>query len=356
MKRFFRWSMALAGVVLLYLLLWPTPVDAVAWTVPPETHLPTNQQLAAVTRQNLPEGYGPEDVAIDAQGRVYGGLQDGQIMRHDPATQLWETFANTGGRPLGLHFDAEGNLIVCDAYKGLLAVDPLGNISVLTTEYAGVPFRFTDDVDIDTNGIIYFTDASFKFYQPEWKLDAMEHRPNGRLMTYNPKTGVTSLLMDQLCFANGVALSPAEDFVLVNETWNYRVLRYWLKGEKQGTHDVFIEHLPGYPDGISCDGEGIFWLALPSVRNGLLDNLSEKPFLRKVISRLPAFFHPKPKRFAFFLGINLDGTVVYNLQEPTGQPFAMITSVEAWGGRLYLGSLHEPAYAVIDLNKLTPVQ
>ena len=61
-----------------------------------------------------------------------------------------------------------------------------------------------------------------------------------------------------LCFANGVALAPDESFALVNETWNYRVLRYWLTGDKKDTWDVFIDNLPGFPDNISSNGKGTF--------------------------------------------------------------------------------------------------
>lgn len=331
------------------LLFWPTPVDPVSWEVPATIEQPLNTKLGSAQRIDLPDGYGPEDVALDEQGRVYGGLQDGRIVRHDPATDQWDTFADTDGRPLGLHFDAQQNLIVCDAYKGLLSIDTDGNISVLSTEHNGLPFVFTDDLDIASDGKIYFTDASFKFGQKDWKLDAIEHRPNGRLLVYHPDTGKTELLLKDLYFANGVAVSPDDAFVLVNETWTYRVLRYWLKGPKQGTHDVFIDQLPGYPDGISCDDQGRFWLAIPSVRNALLDNLAEKPLMRKVVARLPRAFHPKPIRYAFVLGLDAEGQVTHNLQEPEGNPFAMITSVETIGNRLYLGSLHEPAYAYWDI-------
>ncbi len=80
---------------------------------------------------------------MDSQGRVYGGTQDGKIMRLLPDGQL-EVFAETKGRPLGLQFDKKENLIVCDAYKGLLSIDPQGKIKVLATSADGVLFKFTD--------------------------------------------------------------------------------------------------------------------------------------------------------------------------------------------------------------------
>src|SRR5690606_20170232 len=118
-----------------------------------------------------------------------------------------ETFVSTGGRPLGMDFDAGGNLIVADAYKGLLRIDPAGKIEVLASEAEGVPFAFTDDLDIASDGRIYFTDASSRFQQPDYLLDLLEGRPYGRLMVHDPASGQTEVLLKDLYFANGVALS-----------------------------------------------------------------------------------------------------------------------------------------------------
>ena len=97
-------------------------------------------------------------------------------------------FARTDGRPLGLHFDANGHLIVADSEKGLLSVDPSGVVAVLATEHGGKPFGVTDDLEVGPDGVIYFSDASWKFPFSGYKLDLMEHRPNGRLLAYYPST------------------------------------------------------------------------------------------------------------------------------------------------------------------------
>lgn len=66
------------------------------------------------------------------------------------------------GRPLGLRFDKKtGDLYIADAYFGLLKVGPEGGLATpLTTEAEGVPLRFTNDLDIDEEGNVYFTDSS----------------------------------------------------------------------------------------------------------------------------------------------------------------------------------------------------
>ena len=125
MKRILLTLFALLVVLVAYLLAWPVPIEPIAWTpsVPPalDGDYAPNRYLADVERIDLPSGYGPEDVAVDSLGRIYGGLQDGRIVRMTPDGAAAETFADTGGRPLGLAFDGAGNLIVADAFKGLLS-------------------------------------------------------------------------------------------------------------------------------------------------------------------------------------------------------------------------------------------
>src|SRR5262249_5930564 len=148
-----------------------------------------------------------------------------------------------------------------------------------------------------------------------FKADVIESQPNGRFLAYDPKTKTTRVLLDKIAFANGVAVSPDQTFVLVNETGRYRVHRVWLSGPKQGQSDIFIDNLPGFPDGISSNGKDKFWLALVTPRDATLDKLLPHPFLRKIVMRLPAFLQPAPKRYSFVLGLDMNGRVVANLQD-----------------------------------------
>src|SRR6266404_1519895 len=240
----------LVVLLIVYLLVFPVPISPVAWN-PPAAPLLTgqyqqNSRLAGVERILLGTGdprpgagFGPEDVAIDAEGRLYAGLDDGRIMRLQADGTRPEEFSNTRGRPLGLIFDGNGNLIVADAIKGLLSIARNGSVSVLTKEADGLPFACTNDLDVARDGTIYFTDASSKFPLTNFTADILEHGGNGRLLAYDPKTKTTRTLMKDLCFANGVAVSPDQTFLLVVETGAYRVHRVWLIGPKQGQSEVF---------------------------------------------------------------------------------------------------------------------
>ncbi|TNE62087.1 MAG: SMP-30/gluconolactonase/LRE family protein [Alphaproteobacteria bacterium] len=345
----------LAALVVLWLWLAPAKLDPVAWNPPKSAGLvgllAANDRLEGAEVISLKDGHGPEDVAVDAEGRIYGGLQDGRIIRLSPDGLVQETFATIdGGRPLGLHFDAQGNLIVCDAYKGLLSVAPDGSITVLATETDGRPFKFTDDVDIASDGKIYFSDASDTYSQPDYRLDILEARAHGRLLVHDPATGETRTLMDGLYFANGVALSQDESFVLVNETGRYRISRYWLKGDKAGNSDIFVDNLPGFPDDISANRTGTFWLAIPSPRNPKIDDAHPKPWLKKIYSKLPTWMQPSAIKRGIVLGLNEAGAITQVYHDGDGNPVYMVTSAEQVGDMLYLGSLDAPQIVRLTLD------
>ncbi|UTW08505.1 SMP-30/gluconolactonase/LRE family protein [Pseudomonas benzenivorans] len=326
----------------LYLAITPSPIEPLAWQAPPAPVmtgvLEPNDTLMKAELLGKGHVQGPEDSAVDAQGLVYSGLHDGRIVRIAADGRV-EPFAYTGGRPLGMDFDAAGNLIVADAYKGLLSIDPQGQIRVLATEAAGVPFRFTDDLDIAADGTIYFSDASSRFAQPDYLLDLLEARPHGRLLSYRPASGETRVLLEDLYFANGVALSADEDFVLVNETYRYRITRYWLKGDKAGSADTFIDNLPGLPDNLQGDGAGTFWVALPTPRKADADFLHRHPWLKAQLAKLPRALWPKPIDYGLVIALNERGEIVRSLHDASGSHLRMVTSAKPVGDYLYLGSL-----------------
>lgn len=333
------------GVALAYLLFAPVPITPSAWT-PPATPPLTGQyeqntRLAPVEKLSVGDGHKPEDVALDTQGRIYAGLEDGRIMQLQADGTQPRVFANTQGRPLGMAFDRSGNLIVADAIRGLLSVSPAGEIKVLATEADGVKFGCLNDLDIGADGTIYFSEASYKYPMSQFTSDVLEHQPNGRLMALDPQTQTPRTLLRGIYFANGVAVSPDQSFVLVAETGKYRVRRYWLKDPKEGMDDTFIDNLPGFPDGISSNGTDKFWLALVTPRQALFDKLLPHPFLRKIVFRLPKAIQPAPERYSFVIALDSQGRVTQNLQNGSSDCYAQIANVLERDNKLYFGSIGE---------------
>jgi sugar lactone lactonase YvrE len=357
MKRGYALLLILPALAAVYLLAWPTRVDPARWTPPPpvaaDGPYAYNERLKDVQRLAVGVGRGPEGIAVDAAGRVYAGYEDGRVIFMPPSGASYTEIANTGGRPLGLAFGPDGGVVVADARKGLLLLGGKPEPIVLSTTADGLPYMFPDDVDdakLDKH--VYFSDASSKFGLKDYLDDVLEHRPNGRLLSYDVESRETRVLLKDLYFANGVAVGPDDSYVLVNETTAYRITRYWLKGEKAGTHDVFADKLPGFPDNLSYNGRDRFWVAIASPRDALLEGLADGIFLRKVAARLPGFLQPRPARHSWVLGFDRDGRLVANLQYKGSDAYAPITSVEERGPWLYFGSLSEPAIGRIPLNRI----
>ncbi|MGW8461277.1 SMP-30/gluconolactonase/LRE family protein [Pseudomonas sp. CLCA07] len=351
----FRHLLALLLIALCaFLLLFPTKVQPVAWNPPLAPSLTSgvyadNQRLKGVERVGPADIEGPEALLLDSDTLITG-LHDGRLIRTSIDGKETKVLADTGGRPLGLARHPNGLLVIADAVKGLLSLDAQGQLIPLATTAGDVSFGFTDDVAIDSSGhFAYFSDASSRWGYGKDGEAIIEHGGDGRLLRYDFQTGKTTVLLDKLEFANGVTLGPDDSFVLVNETGAYRISRYWLTGPKAGTHDLFIDNLPGLPDNLSFNGRDRFWVALYAPRSGLLDRTAPHPFVRKMIARAMTVL-PKPvEKRAFALGLDLDGKVIANLQDASTGNYSPITTVREYGDWLYFGSLKAKNMARLPL-------
>ena len=341
-------------LVIGFLLLMPTKVQPVAWKPPPAPSLSEgayaeNQRLKAAKQVGPGDIDGPEALLLEGDFLITG-LHDGRLLRSSLDGKQRQVLSDTGGRPLGLARHPNGLLVIADGVKGLLSLDAQGRLTALTTEANGVPFGFTDDVAIDQSGhYAYFSDASSRWGYGHDGEAIIEHGGDGRLLRYDFQSGKTSVLLDKLEFANGVTLGPEDAYVLVNETGAYRISRYWLSGPKAGTHDLFIDNLPGLPDNLACNGSNRFWVALYAPRSALLDGTAGHPWVRKVIVRALTVL-PKPvEKRGFVLGLDLQGKVVANLQDASSGNYSPITTAREYGDWLYLGSLKASHMARLPL-------
>ncbi|MCU0117494.1 SMP-30/gluconolactonase/LRE family protein [Pseudomonas sp. B2M1-30] len=349
-----RHGVLLLVIVLGFLLLMPTRVEPVAWTPQPAPSLSEgvyadNQRLKAAVKVGPSDIEGPEALLLE-NDLLITGLHDGRLIQSSLDGQQRKVLADTGGRPLGLARHPNGLLVIADGVKGLLSLDAQGRLIPLTTEANGLPFGFTDDVAIDKSGhYAYFSDASSRWgYGHDFEA-IVEHGGDGRLLRYDFQTGKTTVLLDHLQFANGVTLGPDDTYVLVNETGAYRISRYWLSGPKAGTHDLFIDNLPGMPDNLAFNGRERFWIALYTPRNPILDRTAGHPFVRKMLVRAMTVL-PKPiERRGFVLGLDTDGKVVANLQDSSEGNYSPITTAREYGDWLYLGSLKATHMARLPL-------
>jgi sugar lactone lactonase YvrE len=298
-------------------------------------------------------GHGAEDVVVAGEGRdegaVFTGTEDGALWRVRHDGKRIDQVADTGGRPLGIEVDLDGRLLVCDARRGLLRVDTAtGAIEAVTDRVAGVPMMFCNNAAIASDATVWFSDSSTRFGIDRWKRDLLQNTRTGRLLRLREDDEV-EVVLEGLAFANGVALAADGSYVAVAETAARTVVRRWLTGPRAGERDLLVSDLPGYPDNISRGSDGLIWVSIASPRDPLGDWIQKAPmFLRRSVTSVPERLQPKPKRTVRVQAYDDEGRLVHDLDLPP-DGYHLVTGVREHDGRVWLGSLHEPAIAVVDL-------
>jgi sugar lactone lactonase YvrE len=342
----------LAAVLLSAILIFfnSSGIHPVAWKPSVNTDLKNalalNEKLTHSQKISLNGWYGPEDIVFDNAGNMYAGVHrkendfsDGRILKID-TTGTVEVFFNAGSWVAGLHFDNSGNLIALSHKQGLISIDPKKRVTILADRDAkGKPFLIPNGLDIASDGRIFFSNTS---HESAYTIDygrkiILETKPLGGLYLYDPSLKKVETLIDGTYFGNGVVLSKDESYVLMVETTKYRILRYWLKGDKAGQTDAFIDNLPGFPNGISIRENGSYWLGFSTRRTDALDNIHAKPGMKKFVYGLPNWLQPKPEKFGMVMNISQDGKILESLFDTKGTTMPEAGAVKEYKGYLYLG-------------------
>ncbi|NAS21263.1 SMP-30/gluconolactonase/LRE family protein [Herbidospora sp. NEAU-GS84] len=278
----------LAGAFLVFLRPPVDPFDPITWDPGPPSEVPQDVPAAGVTPIGALRG--PEDLAVDGRGNVYTGLMDGRLVRIVPGGRP-ETFAHVGGRPLGLVFDAQGNLLVANHGVGLQSVAPDGTVTLLTDTADGEPIRFANDLAVAADGTVYFSDSNSRLNNSTLPgsafsvYDFLEGRPRGRLLRYDPAAKTTTTLVRDLYFPNGVVVTDDQKALLVVESTRYRVTRVSLD---DGTTSTFLDHVPGIGDGFTRLPDGRLLLPVYDRVPLLDDRVLPNVWTRRLAVRLPA--------------------------------------------------------------------
>lgn len=187
----------------------------------------------------------PEGVAIGPDGWIWAGTQDGDILRISPDGTQMEAVASTEGFALGLAFDADRALFVCD-----------------------LKHRAVFRLDLETRALDRFTAAGIKI--PNFPLVDTARRtlfvsdshasgtPGPGVWAYDLDSRAGALwYAEDLNFANGLAMRAGEDALFVCETFAPVITRIAIEPDgTAGAATVFADDLPGLPDGIAFDQAG----------------------------------------------------------------------------------------------------
>uniref|UniRef100_A0A0B7A1Q4 Strictosidine synthase conserved region domain-containing protein n=1 Tax=Arion vulgaris TaxID=1028688 RepID=A0A0B7A1Q4_9EUPU len=356
-------------IPVLILIAWPSPVEPViieGLSEPPELigPLEANNVLESAEQIYVDKVEGPESIVVDGD-HIYTGTADGWVNHiHKGVVQKIATFGkepcggylneNTCGRPLGMRMDKDGFLIVADAYYGLFKLNVVTGdyvpLHLSTTPINGKEGKLINDLDIAPDGKIYFSDSSTKWHRNQFLMILFEGVSNGRLLMYDPATGSTTELLNDLLFANGVQLTKDKSAVLISETFKARILKYDLK-TKQVT--VWADNLPGFPDNIRYSKvTGTYWVGLAWNRQkgkfSLGDFLAPRPWLRSILAKvlsikdlliLKKYFGSTDTKTTA-LELNEAGTIIRSIHDKTGEVIVSISEVESSDGVMYFGSYY----------------
>jgi sugar lactone lactonase YvrE len=219
----------------------------------------------------------------------------------------------------------------------LLAADlSTARCEVLLDSMEGQRIRLCNNLSVGGDGTIYFSESTTRYDFDEVHWDILEGVPSGRLIAF--KIGAAPrILVDELLFANGVAVAPDQSCVVVAESTGMRLRQYWLSGPRKGMLDVFAE-LPGLPDNISVGSDGLLWVAMPSHGDAAIKKIHRFPrWIKKLLARVMHGKSVVPKAFGI-MAFQWDGTIVHDWVGDSAK-YLQPTGVREFQGRVYLASI-----------------
>lgn len=368
--------------------------------VKPGFEAPLERCISINGAERVLEGkiHGPEVFRI-VNGELYTGLATGEVVKVTASgvvnlvTKIGESCAGYWeeakcGRPLSIQYcEKEKKLYVLDAYYGIWKMDLNGkNKQLLVSPRVKiddeVPKIFNSMV-LAENGDIYWTDSSTDYSLKDGLFTTLVN-PSGRLLHYSASKNSSEVLTGGLAFANGVAISPNKDFVIVAETLSMRIKKHYISGSKKGQTEVFVTGLPGYPDNIQVlpDGSGFLvgqYAAFDASNPCLSRHMSKIPFLRRMLARfltilkLPLQYIKKHFEYDLlekifynissfkslakslspitgFLYIDWNGNIV-NCYMNSDRSLSSISDAIVYNQKLYLGSPHNEYIGAISIPK-----
>ncbi|KAL1544552.1 protein STRICTOSIDINE SYNTHASE-LIKE 3 [Salvia divinorum] len=160
----------------------------------------------------------------------------------------------------------------------------------------------------------------------------------------------------QLIFSSedsGRVLKIIRSLCSVSVRW--RLIKYWLKGEKAGTWEPFAV-LPGFPDNVRTNEKGEFWVAIHYRRSIYAHILGLYPKLRHAWLKLPIsaklhyLMQIGGRMHAAVVKYSEDGKLVQILDDRQGKVVRAVSEVEEREGKLWMGSVLMSSVAVYDVE------
>ena len=237
---------------------------------------PSKPQLVAPNAEitKLAAGFKfTEGPASDFEGNIYfTDIPNNRIHIWSTEDKLTTYLDNSGGAN-GLYFDLEGNLLACAGSNGnLVSIDKDKKISILASQYESKPFNSPNDLWIDPNGGVYFTDPRYG--------DRSNLPQDGEHVYYLPPKSKNAIrVINDMIRPNGLIGTPDGKMLYVadhgsNKTFSYKIEPDGCLLEKT----LFVEK---GSDGMTIDHNGNIYITTETVEvydpSGILIESIEVP-------------------------------------------------------------------------------
>jgi gluconolactonase len=188
---------------------------------------------------------------------VFSDIHNNRRMKYEPGKGASVLLEPTN-RANGLTRDLQGRLIACEHdSRRVTRQEPDGSITVVANSFQGRQLNRPNDVVVKSDGCIYFTDPWTSPNAPnQWDLTF------SGVYRVTPDLGTLSLLIDDFVLPNGLAFSPDESVLYINDTRRGHIRAFDLLPNgalARHTDRVFADLRgpeSGVPDGMKVDVEG----------------------------------------------------------------------------------------------------
>ncbi|WP_409187672.1 SMP-30/gluconolactonase/LRE family protein [Bradyrhizobium sp. RDM4] len=290
---------------------------------------------------------GVDDIVATSDGALYvsAGRQVLKLSGDDfiARTVVAEFEDNAGG--LAIHPD--GRLLVCVAGRGLAAIDPARSDPAWLEQAEGRALTGLSSVAASPDGRILAVEGSTGRTPDQWRHDLMEKRSHGRLVVCGPDLQAPEVLLRDLSYPYGLAVSADGMTLWLTESWAHRLSRFPLGAGGVGTCEIIAGNLPGYPARLHPDGDRGFFLGLFARRTHLIEFvLKEDDFRDEMMRTMPENYWIAPALVGgtdCLEPMQIGGVKALGIQKPWAPPrsYGLLVHLDADGEAT--GSFHSRA-------------
>lgn len=302
----------------------------------------------------------PDDIAFDAMGVLHISVGN-QVLRWESKAGTWEEVTTLPGPVGGIAFHSDGSLFACVAGEGLARVS--GQETDWVRSVGGQSLTCLTSVVVARDGMVYVTQGSCQTETEDWVVDLMQKNSSGLLISYDANTGDSRVLLRDLAYPAGIAMTPDEQHLIFSESWAHTLTQCDRNGRAL---EKVVRNFPGYPSRLASDCQGGYWVCLFGARTHLVELvLDDTDFRLSMMEEIdPAYWicpslratgsymeplqgggikklgvvkaWAPPRSYGLVLRINHEGDIMESLHSRVGGTCHGVTSVQPQADGLYV--------------------